>query len=122
MFAKNYHLHCTSIFMSLKSVCQIFKILFQTRDINIFVLRGVFSSTYVQLKSSFSDKKKHQRGNLRHFSREAIENYCGKVLKENSIIGRSWKLCKLFIVQNYTENANEDVPLTVENVRCFQFL
>ena len=57
MFAKNYYLHCTSIFMSLKSVCQIFKILFQTGDINIFVLRGVFFNTYVQLKSSFSDKK-----------------------------------------------------------------
>ena len=36
---------------------QIFKILFQTRDINIFFLRGVFFSTYVQLKSSFSDLK-----------------------------------------------------------------
>ena len=39
-------LHSTSIFMS-----QIFKILFQTEDINIFVLCGVFFSTYVQLKS-----------------------------------------------------------------------
>ena len=79
--------------MSLKSVCQIcqiFKILFQTRDINIFVLRGVFFSTYVQLKSSFSDKKTSARKSETHFSREAIENYCGKVLKENSIIGRSW--------------------------------
>ena len=36
---------------------QIFKILFQTGDINIFVLRGVFFSRYVQLKSSFSDEK-----------------------------------------------------------------
>ena len=43
--------------MSSKSVSQIFKILFQTGDINIFVLRGVFLSRYVQLKSSFSDKK-----------------------------------------------------------------
>ena len=54
----NYFLlHCTSIFMSSKSVSQIFKILFQTGDINIFVLRGVFFSRYVQLKSSFSDEK-----------------------------------------------------------------
>ena len=30
--------------------------------------------------------------------------------------GRSWCSAKLFIVQNYTENANGDVPLTVENV------
>ena len=36
---------------------QIFKILFQTGDI-IFVLHGVFFSRYVQLQSSFSDKKK----------------------------------------------------------------
>ena len=68
-FFKNYHLHwivdraniickyCTSICMSSKSVSQIFKILFQTGDINIFVLRGVFFSRYVQLKSSFSDEK-----------------------------------------------------------------
>ena len=50
-------LHCTSIFMSSKSVSQIFKILFQTGDINVFVLRGVVFSRYVQLKSSFSDEK-----------------------------------------------------------------
>ena len=43
--------------MSSKSLSQIFKILFQTGDINIFVLRGVFFSRYVQLKSSFSDEK-----------------------------------------------------------------
>ena len=41
----------------LKSVSQIFKILFQTGDINIFVLHGVFFSRYVQLKISFSDEK-----------------------------------------------------------------
>ena len=40
--------------MSSTSVSQIFKILFQTGDINIFVLRGFFVSRYVQLKSSFS--------------------------------------------------------------------
>ena len=43
--------------MSSKSVSQIVKILFQTGDINIFVLRGVFFSRYVQLKSSISDRK-----------------------------------------------------------------
>ena len=43
--------------MSSKSVSQIFKILSQTKDIYIFILRGVFFSRYVQLKSSFSDKK-----------------------------------------------------------------
>ena len=49
------------------------------------------------------------------FSSEAIKNQRGKVLKENSIIGRSWSSAKLFLVQNYTENANRDAS-TVENV------
>ena len=40
-----------------KSVSQIFKTLFQTGDINIFVLRGVFFSRYVKIKSSFFDEK-----------------------------------------------------------------
>ena len=43
--------------MSSKIVSPIFKTFFQTGDINIFVLRGVFFSTYVQIKSSFSDEK-----------------------------------------------------------------
>ena len=43
--------------MSSKSVSQIFKILCQARDINIFVLRGVFLSRHFQLKSTFSDEK-----------------------------------------------------------------
>ena len=50
-------LHCTSTFLSSESVSQIFKILFQTRRVNIFVLPGVFVSRFVQLKSSFSDEK-----------------------------------------------------------------
>ena len=53
------------------------------------------------------------------FNREAIENYRGKILQENSINGRSWSSAKLFIVQKYTENANWDVSLTVENVLYF---
>ena len=51
--------------MRLKSVSHILKILFQTGDINIFVLRRIFFSRYVQLNSSFSDEKKRRR-NLRH--------------------------------------------------------
>ena len=64
-------LHGTSIFMSSKSVSQIFKILFQTGD-NVFVLRGVFFSRYVQLKSS--NEKTSAMKSETHFSREAIEN------------------------------------------------
>ena len=65
IFNKLLH-HCSSIFMSSKTVSQIFKILFQTAGINIFVLCAVFFSRYVQLKSSFSDKKKLEWWNLRH--------------------------------------------------------
>ena len=49
-----------SIFMSSKSVFQIFKIIFQTGDINIFDLLGVFFSRCVKLKSSFSNEKKQR--------------------------------------------------------------
>ena len=41
----------------------IFKILFQTGDTNIFVLRGVFFSRYVQPKSSLSEEK-HSSGEI----------------------------------------------------------
>ena len=44
------------ICMCSKSVSQIFKILFQTGDINIFVIGGVFFSRYVRLKSTFPDE------------------------------------------------------------------
>ena len=43
--------------MSSKNMSHIFKILFQTGDTNIFVLRDAFFSKYVQLKSYLSDKK-----------------------------------------------------------------
>ena len=46
-----------------------------------------------------------------YFSREAIKNLRAKMLKENSIVGRDWSSVELFIVQNYTENINGDVPL-----------
>ena len=51
----------------------IFKILFQTGDINIFVLCS--SCRYVQLKkSSFSDEKKTTVKSETRFSRETIGN------------------------------------------------
>ena len=43
-------MHSTSI------VSQIFKILPQTGDVNIFLIRGVFFSRYIQLKASFSNQ------------------------------------------------------------------
>ena len=59
--------------MSSKSVSQIFKILFQTGDINIFVLRDVFFSRYVQLRSSFSDKKTSVVKSELHFKKKTIK-------------------------------------------------
>ena len=35
--------------------------------------------------------------------------------KGNPIIGRSWSSAKFFIMQNYNDNANGDMPLIVEN-------
>ena len=63
---------------------QIFKILFQTGDINIFVLRDVIFSRYVRLKSSFSEEKKHQPWNLRHtlvekLSKNNAAQYLGEI-------------------------------------------
>ena len=60
--------------MSSRSMFQIFKILFQTLDINVFVLRCVFFSRYVQLKSSISDKKTSTVKSETNISTEAIEN------------------------------------------------
>ena len=67
-------------------------------------------------KAAFLTKKISALKSETQFSRKAIEKKLGKVLRENSIIARIWSSAKLFIVQNYTENANGDVSLTVENV------
>ena len=61
-------------FVSPKSVSQIFKILFQTGDVNIFVIRNVFFSGYVQLKGSVSDEKKTAVKSETRFGRGANKN------------------------------------------------
>ena len=61
--------------MSSKIERQIFKILFQTGDINIFVLRNVYFGRYVRLKSSFSDEKETSAVKSEtHFSRKSYRN------------------------------------------------
>ena len=52
---------------------QIFKMLFQTGNINIIVPHGVLFSRYVQLKSSFSAKKTSVVESETHFCREGIK-------------------------------------------------
>ena len=88
-FLKQFLLHCTSVCMSSKRMLQSFKILFQTEDINIYVLRGVYFSRYVQLNIWLSDENASAMKYETGFSREAIKNSRGRVLKENSVIGRS---------------------------------
>ena len=82
--------------MSSECISQILKILFQTGNINIVILYGVFFGMYVQLKSSFFDKKavKYET----QFSSKTINVLRGKVLKENFIIGRTWSSAKLFMM------------------------
>ena len=50
---------------------QIFKILFQTGDKNISVLRGVLLSRFAQLKSYFSEENTSEVKSEPHFCREA---------------------------------------------------
>ena len=57
---------------------QVLKILFQTGDINIFVLRGGFFSRYVQLKSSFLTKKTSAVKSERE-KREALREKLSKI-------------------------------------------
>ena len=65
--------------MNSKSVSQTFKILFQTEDINIFVLCGIFFSRFVSLKSSFSDEKKTSVVKYEApFSKKALDKKRGK--------------------------------------------
>ena len=66
--------HCASICMTSKYLSQTFKILFQTGDINIFVLSCVFFSRYIKLKSFFSDEEKIVVKSETYFSREVIKN------------------------------------------------
>ena len=70
---KQFLLHGTSICMSSKSISQIFEILFQIVDINLFVLCGVFFSRYVQLKTSFLTKITSAEESETHLSREAMK-------------------------------------------------
>ena len=58
----------------LKKYVSDFKNLISTGDINIFVLRGVFFSRYVQLKSSISNEKTSAVKSETCFGREAIGN------------------------------------------------
>ena len=65
-------LHCPAIRMSSKSVSQIFKILFQIGDINIFVLPGICFSGSTK-KAPFLKKTISMMKSEKYFSREVIK-------------------------------------------------
>ena len=72
-FKINFGALC-SICTSSKSVSQIFKILFQTGNIDTFVVYVVFFSRHVQIKISFSDGKNISGEIETRFSRATIKN------------------------------------------------
>ena len=57
----------------------------------------------------------------KNFYRKAVKVERGKVLKENSIAGRTWSSGKLFVLKNNTTIANRNMPLIVENLIFFSF-
>ena len=69
---KQFLLRFTSFCMSSESMSQIFNILFQTGNINVCLLRGVFFNRSVQLKRHFLTKKTSVTKSEAHCSREAI--------------------------------------------------
>ena len=103
------------LFVWTQKVSQTFKILFQAGNVNI-VLRGVFLVDMFHWKAPFLLKKISAVKSETHFSRVAIKVYRSKTVKENFIIDRSWSSAKLLTMLNYTDKANGDLSLTVENV------
>ena len=116
-------LRCTFIFMSSKSLSQIFKILFQTEDINIFVLRGVFFSRYVQLKSSFSDEKTSAVKSETRFSLvEKLPKLTRQNIKGKFQHWQKLELCKVIQSARPQWKRWWDEPLIGGNVWYFYFL
>ena len=98
------------LFAWAQKVCpKIFENLFQTEDINIFVPHGVLFSRNVQLKSSEIWDTFEKNLTWQSVKRK-FHNWQAQ---------QSWSSSKLFIMQNYTDNANGNMPLTVQNVWYF---
>ena len=70
---KQVLLQFVSIFVSLKSMSGVFKILSQTGDMNIFLLRGVLSVIRFQIETSFSNEKNSTVESETHFCKEAVK-------------------------------------------------
>ena len=75
---------------------QSFKILFQTEDINIYVLRGVYFSRYVQLNIWLSDENASAMKYETGFSREAIyQKFTWQSIKGKFRYWQKLELCKV---------------------------
>ena len=88
------------LFVWVQKVCLTFLISYFKSEILMFLSFVV--SSLVNLfsqKTHFLTKKTSAVKSETHFSKEAIDNWRGKVLKENSITGRNWSSAKLFIMQ-----------------------
>ena len=72
-YDKEIFLHCTSIYMSSKRVSQIFKILFQTGDINDFSFVVFFLVDMFNSNACFLIKKISAVKSETHFSKGAIK-------------------------------------------------
>ena len=116
---KNLWNNFSWIVLLFEKVCfRILKFYFKL-EILIFLYFVVsFSVDIFNWKDPFLTKKTSVVKSETRFRREATENERGKELKENSVIG-SWSSAKLFVMQNYFESANGDVPLTIEIMRYF---
>lgn len=74
---------------------QIFKVLFQVGDTDIFFLHGIISAIFFSTKFSLSSEKQKKNKTKKpvesetHFCEEAIKVQSGKALKENCIAGKT---------------------------------
>ena len=92
----------------------IFKITFQTGDINVFVHHGVISVLLFQIKSSFSGKRKHPRWNLRHtVVKKLLKFYMTKYLKKILLLTELGILQKLFALKNGTGISDRNILSTI---------
>ena len=88
-------LHCTSIYISSKNVLKIFKILFQTGNIKIFVLRGVFFSRYVRLKGSFLEENSISGEISDTLQQRSYRKLTWQSINRKFHHWQKWELCKV---------------------------
>ena len=83
------------LYLCTQKVCLRFQKSYFKLEINIFVFRGAIFSRYVQLKSSFSEDKKHQRWNLEHTLVEKLSKLTWQSIKGKFHHWQRLELCKV---------------------------